>query len=390
MNLIERYIFRRIVSATLLTFIALGAMVWLSQALRQFDLVTADGQAFATFFQLSALLVPVLIVIVFPVSLLIAVIYAFTSLNNDSELVVINASGARQAALLKPVLLIGLIATIVVGSMTLYLSPLALSTWQVLITNVRGNIITSFMREGAFVSLTPKLTFHMRSRNQDGSLRGIFVSDDRDADKTVTYLAERGAILDNPLGVFLIMGNGTIQQRSKVDQSISIIEFSSYAFDLSSFTSSATVPTLQPVERPTAYLLHPDPNDPYFLQTPGKFRAELDDRLTAPLYCFLFALIPLLFLGQAQSTRQSRAATIASAVLLTVAIRAVPVFLPVETSRIAEVALYVLPVGITILGIWLFLAGVQFRPPDRLVAFGERLYARASGVMTRGAPAPAR
>ena len=31
-----------------------------------------------------------------PVALLIAVIYAFTSLNDDSELVVINASGASQ------------------------------------------------------------------------------------------------------------------------------------------------------------------------------------------------------------------------------------------------------------------------------------------------------
>lgn len=389
MKLIERYIFRRIASATLLTFISLGAMVWLSQALRQFDLVTANGQAIATFFQVSALLVPVLIVIVFPVSLLIAVIYAFTSLNNDSELVVINASGARQISLLKPVLIVGFIATLVVGSMTLYFAPLALSTWQVLITNVRGNIITSFMREGDFVSLTPKLTFHMRSRNQDGSLRGIFVSDDRDPEKTVTYLAEKGAILDNPLGLFLIMGNGTIQQRSKIDQSISMIEFSSYAFDLSSFTSSATVATLQPAERPTSYLLHPDPNDPYLLQSPVKFRAELDDRLTAPLYCFLFALIPLMFLGQAQSTRQSRAATIASAVILTVVVRAVPVFLPVQTSGIAELAAYVFPVALSLLAIWLFLAGVQFRPPDWVVSLGERLFARASGIMTRDASAPA-
>ncbi|MEJ0097956.1 MAG: LptF/LptG family permease [Bauldia sp.] len=246
------------------------------------------------------------------------------------------------------------------------------------------------MHEGAFVTLAPKLTFHMRSRNQDGSLRGIFVADDRDPTKTVTYLAERGAILDNPLGVFLIMGNGTIQQRSKVDQSISMIEFTSYAFDLSSFTSSATVPTLLPIERPTAYLLHPDPKDPYFIETPAKFRAELDDRVTAPLYCFLFALIPLLFLGQAQSTRQSRAATITSAVLLTVAIRAVPVFLPVQTSLIAEVALYVLPIGLTFISIWLFLAGVQLRPPEAIVIFGERLFARASGLMTRRAAAPAR
>jgi lipopolysaccharide export system permease protein len=390
MKLIERYILRRIASATLLTFLALGAMVWLSQALRQFDLVTANGQAVTTFLQVSALLVPVLVAIVFPISLLIAVVYTFTSLNGDSELVVINASGARQSAVLKPVLIIATVATLIVGSMTLYFSPLALHGWQMLITNVRSNIITQFMQEGKFVSLTPKLTFSMRSRSQDGSLRGIFVSDDREADKTISYLAEKGAILENPLGIFLIMGNGTIQQRSKIDQSISMIEFSSYAFDLSSFTSTGTVPTLKPIERSTAYLISPDPEDPYFREFPAKFRAELNDRLTTPLYCFLFALIPVLFLGQAASTRQSRTASIASASLLTIVIRAIPFFLPVETSLVAQILAYVLPIGLAVIAIVLILAGVQLRPPDRLVAIGEGFFARASGLMSRRAAAPAR
>jgi lipopolysaccharide export system permease protein len=385
MKLIERYILRRIVNATALTFISLGTMVWLSQALRQFNIVTADGQAITTFFEISALLVPVLVVVVFPVALLIAVIYTFSSLNNDAELVVINASGARQGALLKPVLIVGVVSTLIVASMTLHFAPLALRTWQSMITNVRGNIISSFMTDGAFVTLAPKLVFHMRSRNQDGSLRGIFLSDDRDPSKTVTYLGERGAILDNPAGTFLVMGNGTIQERSKIDQSISMIEFSSYAFDLSSFTSAAQLPVLEPIQRPTSYLLHPDAKDPFFINSPRKFRAELDDRLTSPLYCMIFALVPLLFLGQAQSTRQSRAPSITAAVLLTVAIRVVPVFLPTATSTVAEVIAYVVPLLLTVVTVALFLGGVQLRPPESIVAFLERVSAGASGLFTRRA-----
>ena len=390
MNLIERYIFRKIASAAALTFIALGAMVWLSQALRQFDLVTANGQTILTFFQVSALLVPVLVTVVFPVSLLIAVIYTFNSLNGDSELVVINASGAPQSSLLKPVMLAGLVATLIVASMTLYFAPLSFRTWQVLITSVRGNIVSQFMREGSFVTLTPGLTFHMQSRGADGSLRGIFVSDDREPDKSATYLAEAGALLDNPLGLFLIMSNGTIQQRSKLDDSISMIEFSSYAYDLSTFTSGGTNPVMKPNERPTEYLLNPDPDDPYFRQFPTQFRAELHDRLTAPMYCFLFALIPMLFLGQAESTRQGRTASIAAAVLLTTAVRALPVFLPIESSTLAVFALYLIPIGLVVLFAALILAGIQLRPPDRIVAFAENLFARASGLMGGRAAASAR
>ena len=83
MKLIERYIFRRMASALALTFVALGMMVWLSQAVRQFNLVTANGQSVWTFLHVSFYLVPVLVTIVLPVAALIAVIYTLTNLNGE-------------------------------------------------------------------------------------------------------------------------------------------------------------------------------------------------------------------------------------------------------------------------------------------------------------------
>ena len=386
MRLIERYIFRKIAGAATLVFVALGTMVWLSQALRQFDLVTANGQTVWTFLFVSALLIPALVTIVLPVALLIAVIYSFTSLNGDSELVVINSSGASQMAVLKPVVAIGLVVTLLVASMTLYFAPLSLRSWQVLITNVRGDILTSILRPGAFMQPAQGLTIHIRGRNPDGTLQGLFVSDDREANQTSTYLAERGAILDNPLGVFLIMSNGTIQQLNKIDQSISMIEFSSYAFDLSSFTSSGTAPQLRPPEQSTLYLTNPDPEDRYFRQFPGKFRAELHNRLSAPLYALLFAVLPLVFLGQAESARQSRTANATMAVIVTVVLRAIGVFLPsfAETSTVAVVLMYAIPLGGTAVAAALVLTGNQMRPPEGIIAFSEALFGRVSGLLRGG------
>ena len=57
----------------------------------------------------------------------------------------------------------------------------------------------------------------MRSRNTDGSL-AAFSSRRPPRGGQSTYLAEKGAIIKNPLGLFLIMSNGTIQQRSKIDR----------------------------------------------------------------------------------------------------------------------------------------------------------------------------
>jgi lipopolysaccharide export system permease protein len=389
MRLIESYIFTRMLRAFALTLVVLAATVWLSQALREFDLVSAMGQTVATFLQITLLLLPALATVVSPVAILIGVIYTFRTLNDGSELVVINAAGAPQSAVLKPVILVGLIGAIIMASMTLYFAPLSLRIWRILITDVRGNVITTILREGEFMSLAPGLTFHLRRRAPDGTLEGIFMSDTRDPDATVNYLAERGAVLDNPLGVFLVMNNGTIQKTSKKDKaSSSIIEFTSYAYDLSSFSAQSSAPPFTPQERTTAYLINPDRNDRFY---PGKLRSELHYRLTTPFNAIVFAILPLVFLGQAETTRQQRSATIGIAVASVVGFGAAEFVLTgaAEDHAIAAVALYLLPIAAIAAGIGMVLAGKQLRPPETLMAFGDAVANAVSGRFRRAA-VPAR
>jgi lipopolysaccharide export system permease protein len=387
MKLIESYIFKRMFGAFLLTLVTLSTTVWMTQALRAFDLVTGQGQSVGTFFRITVLLLPGLATIVSPIAILIAVIYTFDSLNLDSELVVINASGAPQKTLLKPVLLMGLIGAVFMAMMTLYFTPLSLRLWRTLITDVRAGIVTTILREGQFMKISEGLTFHLRRRSPDGSLEGIFVSDDSSPENTVTYLAEDGIILDNPLGTFLIMRDGTIQRRNKSDGAISMIEFSSYAFDLSTFASRSNVPAFRPVERSTTYLMSPNPEDRYYQQYPEQFYAELYNRLSAPLYAFVFAVLPLAYLSQAESVRNGRGLTIAAAALFAISVRLFGYYLgsAAETSFFVIPLLFLLPIGTAAAAATLVLRGIQLRVPERFVvlidSFGERL----SGLVRRPA-----
>lgn len=366
-----------------LTFLALGTMVWAITAADEFDLVTEQGQSLGLFFDVSLFLVPALVTVVMPVAALIAVVHTMTRLNGDSELAVVNATGAPQLATLKPSLLIGSITMAAVASMTLYFTPLSIRLGQSLVTSVRSDLLTAIIREGQFMTLADGLTFHLRNRNPDGSLHGIFIADDRQAGRSLTYLAETGAILDNPLGVFLVMTNGVIQQRDRSGGSLSMIEFSTYAFDLSSLASAAITPGLSPAERSTAYLINPDPDDPTFRRSPAAFRSELHTRITTPFYGLAFCLIPLLFIGQAASPRESRAAGVAVAVAIVAVLGANAIFLPslADDSAAAIVLMYALPLGAAAVTVALVLAGAQLRPPARFVAFGEALSGRLSGLL---------
>ena len=391
MRLIERYIFNKVLSAFLLSLVALSVTVWLTQALRDFDLVSAMGQTILTFFQMTLLLLPALTAVVAPVALMISVIYTFTNLNDGSELVVINAAGARQWSLLKPVLLVAIGTSIFMASMTLYFSPMSLRLWREMITNVRGSVLTSILREGQFMNLASGLTFQLRSRAQDGTLRGIFLSDTREADETVTYVAEHGNVLDSPLGLFLIMSDGTIQRTNTTDKTIAIIQFTSYAFDLSSFSSRTEVRAFKPIEQPTSYLLNPSPDDRLFQKHPEKYWAEFHTRMTTPLNALVFALIPLIFMAQAETTRQSRSATVIMAVGAVIGVAVVQFMLSgaAETSRIAVVALYATPIVTVAIAMSLLLAGVRPRPPERVLIFADRLSSRIRGLFRHAAPAPA-
>ena len=58
-----------------------------------------------------------------------------------------------------------------------------------------------------------------------------------------------------------------------------------------------------------------------FKQFPGQFRAEMHERLTAPLYPFAFMALTFAFLGAPRTTRQSRAISITSAIVSLSALR---------------------------------------------------------------------
>lgn len=385
MTQIETYILQKVGRAFFMIFAALTVTVWLTQALRQFDLVSAMGQTIVTFFKITLLLLPSLTTVTAPIALMLAVIFTFNSMNQGSELVVINAAGTRQWWLLKPVLLAALAVFVFMATMTLWMSPLSLRIWRELRSEVNGNLVTSILREGEFVRIESGLYFQLRQRLPDGTLRGIFLSDSRDSDESIDYIAERGAVLDSPLGIFLVMSDGTIQTRKESDASLSIIQFSSYAFDLSTFSARSKVPAFMPNERPTGYLLDPPSDDRAFQRQPGKYWAELHARFTTPINAFVFAVIPLLFLAQAETVRQKRSATIALAAVSALALAAFEFVLGIAARDevLTPVAMYVVPLAAVVVSAVLILFGIQPKAPDAFIVYAEKVADGFRGLFRR-------
>ena len=191
MSLIERYIFRIAGGAFLACLGALTAVIWLTQALREMNLVTGKGQTILIFFQVTLFGLPALVMVISPLALFIAVLYTLNRLNGDSELIVMNAAGIAPRTVLKPLVILTIAVSVLVGSMTLYAIPESFRALRSLITKIRADVVTRIIQEGKFISLDQGIVFHFRERLPGGAMGGVLIHDSRDPKTASTYLAAR-------------------------------------------------------------------------------------------------------------------------------------------------------------------------------------------------------
>src|SRR5687768_5934495 len=125
--LFERYVLARTTYIFLLTLGALIATLWVTQVLREIDVVTARGQAIWVFFVMTVLALPSLTQIIAPIAFLAAAILCLNTLASDSELPVIAAAGASRKAVNRPILILGVIVMVAVAASHHVLAPASLS-----------------------------------------------------------------------------------------------------------------------------------------------------------------------------------------------------------------------------------------------------------------------
>jgi lipopolysaccharide export system permease protein len=321
MGSIDRYIFRTTLGAFLLVLVSLTAAIWMTQALRDIDLVTNQGQTALVFVRITSLVIPQLVLVITPFALVMAVAHVLQKLGTDSEIIVMNGAGMRPWRLLKPFLAVTLLASLLLVAISAYLAPESLRMFRRALIEVRTDLVSNIVQPGRFIAIERGLAFNIRERQPNGLLGGLLLDDRRDPKERVTILAERGAILKNDRGSFLVLENGNIQRQELKQRDPNIVIFDRYAFDLSQFGGGPQVINYSVRERYLWQLIRPDANDRQYREQPGQFRAELHDRLLAPIYPFVFVVVAFAFLGAPRTTRQSPAWSMTGVVLGVAALR---------------------------------------------------------------------
>ena len=216
---------------------------------------------------------------------------------------------------------------------------------------------------------------------------GILIDDQRNPKERLTILAEKGDIVRNDRGVFLVLENGTIQRHETGQRDPALVIFDSYGFDLSWLTNSAQSIKYSTRERYMWELYGPVQADNLLADQPNQIQAELHDRITSPLYPIAFVILTYAYLGAPRTTRQSRTMSLLGAVGVVAALRGLG-FTGMITGVHTPIALllpYIALAAGSVLGYLAISRGVIIEPPavitNLINAIVERATQRANVVV---------
>ena len=298
---LDRYIVRQLLAALLAVTTALVALIWLTQSLRFVELVVNRGLSLRVFLHLTGLLIPNFVAVILPITTFVVVQFVYQRLAGDRELTVMRGAGLSQWALARPAMMAGCIAASAGFVLNIWIVPASNQAFKEYQFELRNKVAAFLLQEGVFTAISDQLTVYVRSRDTDGTLRGILVEDDRQSDTRATILAESGRLVaPGPEGgpgnvdvPRVLLQNGS---REEIDAKTGRLDVLTFAEDTVDLASSGRGEDAQRMrddsEMSMSELLHPNlatvqPRDV------GKLATEAYRRLTQPLTTLGFALVAL-------------------------------------------------------------------------------------------------
>lgn len=293
MNSLTRYMLKQLAIGMIFVSVGLTCVIWLSQSLRLVDLIVNRGISAGTFLHLTLLLLPNFLEIILPVALFTVIVFTYSKLINDREIVVMRATGVSHGGLAWPAFLMIFLVMGISYCLNLSLLPESYRNFKNLQWEIRFKYSHVLLQEGRFNEAGEGIVVYVRERSPDGQLLGVLVHDSRMPETPRTTMAERGAMIEADGGPRLVMFEGNHQEISPDSGELSMLYFDRWIFEIPRAGGQAGVRYREARERTIGELLNPEKVPNLSSIDHGKFRVEGHKRLLSPFRAAGFAMVGL-------------------------------------------------------------------------------------------------
>lgn len=232
MSRIDQYIYVQML--TLFGFFALMlvAIYWINRAVGLLDQLVGDGQSIGVFLQMSMLSIPSVVELTVPMASFAACLFVANKLAQDSELVVMQATGYSSFRLIRPALFFAASVAVMTALVTNFLIPAAAAQTRELRGEIAQNTTAKFLKEGQFLSPAEGVMLFTRKISIDGEMLDIFISDRRAPDAAMLFTADRAFVINDQGEPKLLMLSGTVQRYDPENGVLTVSHFADLTYAL--------------------------------------------------------------------------------------------------------------------------------------------------------------
>ena len=292
MSRFDRYLLSQLLQLFGFFALVLVAVYWVNRAVGLFDQLIGDGQSALVFLEFSILTLPNAIRLVLPIAAFAATVYVANRLMQESELVVMQATGFSAFRLARPVLYFGLVVMVMHLVLTNVLVPASQRVLSARSAEISENITARFLNAGQFMHPTAGITLYIREITPTGELVDLFLADERGTADRVIHTARKAFLVRGEVAPKLVMLDGSTQTLTRDGGRLAVTRFADFTLDLAGLVSVGTAGGVSLDGLSTSVLLTADAAG---MAASGASRAQMLEeghtRLAAPLMAVAAPLI---------------------------------------------------------------------------------------------------
>jgi LPS export ABC transporter permease LptG/LPS export ABC transporter permease LptF len=198
MKILSRYVFREILTSSVLATALATFVIFLQRSSRLFEMLVRSAKGFA-FLELCVLVLPPVLLLSIPFGVLVGILVGLGRMSADNEMIAMRSGGVSSRIVVAPVVIFGLLAAGISAACSLWLNPLAIRAFYKIVNREGSSQITADVEPRVFEEQftndnTVLYVEDVKSEAGPVVWRGVFIAD-------LTPPAERKTGLkDQPVG----------------------------------------------------------------------------------------------------------------------------------------------------------------------------------------------
>lgn len=191
MKILRTYILRECIVPFILSLAVLTCVFLLGNLIQLANLVINKGVGLSTVGHVFLLYIPVLLGYTLPIACLVSIIFTFSRMSADNEIVAMRANGIPLTKILIPLCLVGLIISLLAVVLNERLIPLAHHEQRKLLKNLGAKNPAALLEAGMFIHAFEGQILFIH-KIEDNKLYNVTIYQPQEGRPTRTIIAKRG------------------------------------------------------------------------------------------------------------------------------------------------------------------------------------------------------